>query len=491
MTFNFLNIVNDKDHPGSKYLLDSSREYAIYVCDTRGIPLVLDGMKEAQRTALWLVRNRAEKLKTFALTGLMGYEKLYHHGEASANNMIGLLCAPFKNNIPLLEGLGQFGNRVAPVEGIGAPRYTEIRRAKAAEKLLYADLNLVPLKDNYDGSNYLPVHFLPLVPLVLLNGIKGVAVGWSTEILPHDLKALINATQDALTGNKIKSLPPKFDRYATKIEKVGDNQWAFYGSCEIVNTTTIRITELPPMMTVEQFRRRLISMEEEKQFVTFADRSTENIDITVTFKRGQIKDWTEKDAITFFKLRETTKERIVVVGSLTKVTDAEEQLRKAQTPEQRNDAYTALKQAYTTISQYSSPEDLIYEFVNWRLGWYTNRYQKLVKDDNYELLYWKCIDALFTNKFTQRLGKFGNKADVVADVTKVATAKKINVDDTQIEKIVNLATYKWTVEFSQDVKNKIAELEKNIKLNVSILKSPTKLKQVYISELEELKKIKF
>jgi DNA gyrase/topoisomerase IV subunit A len=288
----------------SDYILNTSREYSIYVCSTRAIPSVIDGLKDGQRVALWLLRNRAEKLKTSALSGLMAYERLYVHGDVSANNAIGLLAAPYKNNVPLIEGLGQFGSRVAPVDGIGAPRYTEVRRAQSAQLLLYRDLDLVPLKDNYDGSNKQPVHFLPLIPLVLLNGVEGVAVGWSTSILPHRLKDLIQATQDALRGKKIKTIAPHFERYDIDIKNVGQSQWEFHGKVTIEDTSTVHISELPPGLSIDKFNAFLSKLEEDDQIVSYTEGSTEVIDVTVKFKRGSIKNWTPAKAVEFFKIKE-------------------------------------------------------------------------------------------------------------------------------------------------------------------------------------------
>lgn len=263
----------------SDYLLQSSRDYAIYVCETRAIPNVQDGLKHGQRIAMWLLRNRSEKMKTFALSGLMGYERLYVHGETSANGAIGLLAAPFKNNTAMIEGLGQFGSRVAPVEGIGAPRYTEVRKSKAAEAILYRDLDLVPLTDNYDGSNKQPVHFLPLIPLVLLNGVSGVAVGWSTEILPRSLKSLIQASQDALNGKPIKGLEPHYARYNITVKTLDTNKYEYSGKADIIDTSTVRITELPPGMSIEKFRLNLITMEDADMIQGFTDRSLSLIHI--------------------------------------------------------------------------------------------------------------------------------------------------------------------------------------------------------------------
>lgn len=82
----------------------------------------------------------------------------------------------------------------------------------------------MPLRENYDGSNREPVHFLPLIPTVLLNGVSGVAVGWSTEILPRSLKGLVQATLDALDGREeLRGLEPFFARYDVAVRHVAGN----------------------------------------------------------------------------------------------------------------------------------------------------------------------------------------------------------------------------------------------------------------------------
>lgn len=446
----------------SDYLIETSREYSIYVCSTRAIPFVTDGLKHGQRIALWLLRNRAEKLKTFALSGLMGYERLYVHGETSANDTIGLLAAPYKNNTPLIEGLGQFGNRVAPVDGIGAPRYTEVRRAKAAEAILYRDLDLVPLKDNYDGSNQEPVHFLPLIPMVLLNGVSGMAPGWSTEILPRSLKGLVQATQDALAGAKtLRGLEPHYERYNITVKPTAGNQYEFSGKAHIEDTSTIKITELPPGLSLSNFRKRLIQMEEVETITSFTDRSTDCIDITVRFKRGSLKGWTDDKAIEYFKLREKNTERLVVIDW-----------------------------AGNRIRSYEDPTQLVRDFVAWRLNWYTTRFERLVADTSYERTYWLILKALFASGFTKKLGTFENRAAMSEVVQDVARKAKIVAEEAHLDRVLNLATYRWTKEFESEVDAKIAALTASIADYTATLASPDKLKAVYAAELDELKRLK-
>lgn len=475
----------------SQLILRSSREYAIYVCSTRAIPAIEDGMKNGQRMAMWLLRNRAEKLKTFALSGLLGYERLYVHGEVSANNTISLLAAPYKNNVPLIQGEGAFGSRVSPVDGIGAPRYTEVMRSKAAQALFYTDLDLVPLEENYDGSNVQPKHFLPLIPVVLLNGVSGVAVGWSTEILPRSLKSLIKASQDALAGRKVTGLEPYYNLYDIDVKPLAKNQWEFSGKAKIIDTSTVHITELPPGEKLEKFRERLIVMEDAGTIQRYNDESADSISIFVTMKRGSLagtpattvpahvemvdgvkfkypatkvpakKAWTSETAIEFFKLREKVTERIVLIDW-----------------------------GRSRMKTYSDPEQLVIDYVNWRLGWYTTRYKKYRTDTLYELNYLLALKALFVDKFTARLGKIENRAAIEADVTKVVTKAKLKLDDSQMDRIVSLPTYRWNKEFEASVDEQINKARAEIADYEDILSKPERLKSIYNGELEELKKLK-
>jgi hypothetical protein len=466
----------------SDYLLKSSTEFSIYVCTTRAIPHAGDGLKHVQRMVLWLMRNRAEKIKTVALSGLLAYEKLHVHGEQSANEAIGLLAAPFKNNIPLIEGEGQFGSRTQPdKEGIGAARYTEVKRAKASEIMLYHDLDIVPLVDNYDGSYKQPLYFLPLIPLVLLNGVSGVAVGYSTDILPHSLKSIVDATKAAVKGKPITPLVPKYDKYDITITSTGTlNQWVFSGKVEIIDTSTFRILEIPPGFKFKSdppkekeketkkkripagFINKLNDMEDRDLIQGYTDRSTDHIDIVVRMKRGSIAGWTPENAIDFLKLREKTTERIVV-----------------------------LDWSGERIRSYNTPEDLVLDFAQWRLGWYGVRYDKMISDTAYELPYWLALQTLFAKSFPTLLGSFVNKASMMEEVMKTLDYQEDTphiIDEAQLNKIVNIATYYWTKEFSSTVDLKAAELTKNLADYIEIRADPDKLRDIYVSELDQLAK---
>lgn len=438
----------------SDFINTSSKDYAIYTAQNRAIPSSCDGLKDGQRKMLWMMRNKSEKVKTISLSGAAIQEGIFLHGDVSASDTISRLAAPYLNNVCLFEGLGAFGTRVSP-DGWGAPRYTYVKKSKAAEALLYTDLDIVPLKPNYDGSVMEPANFLPLIPLTLLNGVSGIAVGWSTEILPHALKDLVAATIAAIDHKPIPKLMPTYSYLNTSVRGLGDNAYEFTGAVTMDSTTSIKVTELPPDLTLEKFKVRLNAMEENGEIHTYVDRSTKLIDVEVRFKRGVIDGWTEQQAIDFLKLKSKTTQRIVVLDFNN-----------------------------SGIKQYDKAEELVQAFVEWRIKWFTTRYTKL-RDGLIRELNFACgIQACLKGGLPKWLPTAQNKSDVSDQVRKLTA--KINLEDDQIERIVSLPTYRWAKDAIEKVEGEIAELGEKIVEYETILADPKKIRNIYKAEVSAL-----
>lgn len=439
----------------TQYIKDTAREFSVYTAQSRAIPSVCDGFKDGQRKIMWILRNKSDKIKTVSLAGALIESNLYNHGDASAADTISHLAGFHVNNVPLIEGIGNFGTKVAPNE-FGAPRYTYVKRNSVSQDLVYPDLDIVPLRENYDGSNVEPVHFLPLIPLVLLNGISGIAVGWSTDILPHRLSDIVDATITALDGKKIKKLEPYYQYADCKVENIEGNSWEFIGNVTKTDASTVKITELPPGLTLDKFRSHLNKLEEEGKINSYIDKSTKVIDVVIKFPRGSIKDMPENKIVDLLKLRKKQTERIVV-----------------------------LSWNNTSISYYDTVEDLIKDFVEWRLGWYTKRYEKFIKDDSYEKIFWEGVKLCFEKKLPSKISTKKNKKELEDEVRKITSNLKIS--DEQVDKISSLPSYKWAQDHYQSVLDTIAKLESSIKDYEKILKDPKLLKEVYKTELKTLK----
>ena len=441
----------------SDYILDTSRDYSIYVCQSRGIPSVSDGLKDAQRKALFVIKPMADKIKTVSLSGQLISSNIYLHGDVSASEAISLMAAPYCNNVMLLHGIGAFGTRVGPTDW-GAPRYTYVKKSQHTEKLIYTDYDIIPLKENYDGSVMEPQNFLPLIPIVLLNGISGIAVGWSTKILPRKFKELVDATLAVIDNKKTRpELLPCYEYLDCAVKDLGGNSYEFTGKCT-VGTTTITVTELPPDLSLEDFRARLNKMEDEDLITGYTDRSTKDINVEVRFRRGELTGWTPEQAIAFLKLRSKSTERLVVLD------------------------WTG-----SNICQYDDPWKLIEEFVDWRLGWYTVRYQKLIADTT-KLLNWNlALKACHDKLLPAFLPKAANKAEIIDKISQIT--QKIDIDDDQRDRIASLASYRWAKDTYSEIIATISQLQSTISEYQAILADPVKIRGIYREEVAALKKL--
>ena len=442
----------------SDFINTSSREYAIYTAQNRAIPSVCDGLKDGQRKMLWLMRTRSEKVKTISLAGQVIQEGLFVHGDSSAAETISRLAAPYLNNVPLLEGIGAFGTRVGP-DSWGAPRYTYVKRHAVAQALLYPDLDLVPQKPNYDGSVLEPVNFLPLIPLVLLNGVSGIAVGWSTDILPHSLESLIDTVVAAIDQKPLPVLVPNYDYLQVNVRDLGGNSYEFKGQVEIVSATLLKVTELPPDLSLEKFRARLNQMEDDDLIHSYVDRSTKTINIEIRMKRGSMEAWTQEHAVNFLKLRSKSTQRLVVLDFNN-----------------------------TSIRQFANAGELVQAFVEWRLTWYTKRYQKLIEQTQRELTWYQALKLCYDQKLPAFLSQAANKQAIVERVQKITSKLPIELD--QIDRITQLASYRWAQDQYQDTLDKIAEQEKLLAQYQAMLASPAALRKQYRQEVTALKKLK-
>ena len=439
----------------SEYISDTSKEYALYTAETRAIPRVTDGLKDGQRKALWVLRNKDAWYKTSSAASLTVYEGLYIHGDSAIQDTVSRLAAPFLNNICFLKGDGQFGSKLSP-DSFGAPRYTSVARDKSAQDIMFTDLDIVPLMENYDGSNFSAATFLPIIPTVLLNGVSGVATGWSTDILPHKLSDLADGCLNILDGKKVRRLKPYYNNYNIDIDNLEDNTWILKGKITIDDSVTISIKELPPGMKIEKFREFLDQLEEENKIKDYIDKSTKHVDVKVKLSREFLRGKTQDDLIDFFKLKTRTTERMVVIGFNGK------------------------------MKVYETHNELFEDFVDWRLTWYVKRYQNLLRLTKEELNYSKAIKECFDKKFPDELLGFKNKKEVENWVDTIT--KKFKIGDNDVGKIVGMPSYKWTKDAYNDIVNEIKRLQDLEKEYTDILNSKDRIKEIYKKELLDLRK---
>jgi topoisomerase-4 subunit A len=181
-------------------------DYAISVVKGRALPDVSDGQKPVQRRILYAMNElglgpTAKPRKSAAVVGdVLG--KLHPHGDQSVYDALVRMAQDFSLRYPLIDGQGNFGSRDG--DGAAAMRYTEARLTPIARLLLdEIDMGTVDFQPNYDGSTQEPRTLPARLPMVLLNGASGIAVGLATEIPSHNLREVADATVAMIRNPKI------------------------------------------------------------------------------------------------------------------------------------------------------------------------------------------------------------------------------------------------------------------------------------------------
>lgn len=343
----------------TEYLDQDYREYAVYVVEERAIPSVIDGFKPTQRKVIFVAdkvwRNGSEKpLKIFQLAGKVASDAHYHHGDGSLNGAIVGMAQKFKNSMPVLEEIGQFGSLRSPEAG--APRYISTKLHKNF-RLLYMDFEL--LTPRYEEGNEIePSYFLPIIPTVLLNGGSGIAVGFATNILNRNPLDLIDACIKELDGKKYKEPTPWYNGFSGEcIKDPNSNSWLFRGKYEVKNTTTLDVTELPPSMTYEKFDSHLISLEETRRLTGYDNNCRANVNYVLKFRREDLKSLQDSSRLDrFLKMEEKQSENFTVLDETG------------------------------NLKIFESATEIIQYFVKFRLTYYIKRKEFLINKIQNELL---------------------------------------------------------------------------------------------------------
>ena len=190
------------DDPPLRALIDKNfLSYASYVIRDRAIPALEDGLKPVQRRILYALHRQDDGRFTKVANVVGDCMKFHPHGEASIGDaLVGLTQKRY-----LIEGQGNFGN-IFTGDPAAAPRYIECRLTELARSEVFND-DLTRFIPSYDGRNKEPVVFPSKLPLVLMMGAEGIAVGLSTRILPHNFCELLES-QIAILQNKPFALLP-------------------------------------------------------------------------------------------------------------------------------------------------------------------------------------------------------------------------------------------------------------------------------------------
>jgi DNA topoisomerase-2 len=328
------------------------KPYANYD-NERSIVNLIDGLKITQRKVLYtcLLKNVNSEMKVAQLASSVAYETQYHHGEQGIAGVICNLAQDFtgSNNLNWLDPIGQFGSRLSPVPA--AARYIFTKLSKNFRLYFRKEDDIILEHLFEDDFKIEPNFFVPILPGVLLNNSLGIGTGFASTILSRDPKELVKYIKAKLSGSSKKfQLLPHFRGFKGSVTRLDDNKYQIKGSISRINATQVKITELPVGMYLDDIKKQLNKLVENNSIKDYEDNSTEEgFDIDVFYQRGILNSMEDDTILEKLKLVTTVTENLTCwlpTGKLRK---------------------------------FGSVNEIIDYFIDWRLGKYTDRIDKLIE----------------------------------------------------------------------------------------------------------------
>ena len=449
--------------------------FSDYDCK-RSIPSLIDGLKPSLRKIIYscFKRNLKKEIKISQLAGYVSENSAYHHGEQSLYDSIIGLAQNYvgSNNIELLVPKGQFGTRLDCGKDSASPRYIFTHLSEITYHIYNPLDNPLLSYNEDDGQKIEPVWYIPIIPMILINGTEGIGTGFSTKVPSHDPELVIKNLIRLMNNEPLEKMIPWFRGFQGKVEfksinEYGIEQYVNFGNYQILDDNTVLITELPIGRWTDDYKSYLETLiidktnENSKQcLLDFVNHSTEKtVKIILKFKKDELE-------------------------SLIK-TNKFESLFKLSDTKYTNYSNMHLYNNKEIICKYECVEDILKEYYMLRLIYYDKRKEYMLKSIKKEL---NIIESKirFINEFIN------------------GTINIIQKEDDEIEKLLEEHNYpKFSSESDEDkfsydyllnmrirtfTKNKIDELNKQYEnklgiYNVLINKSD---KDLWKEDLEKL-----
>lgn len=277
---------NMETHPGKLHRLFDNNflEYTSYVIRERAIPSIEDGLKPVQRRILQTLFNM-EDGRFHKVANLVGETmKLHPHGDQS----IFAALVNLANKGFLIERQGNFGN-ILTGDRAAAARYIECRLSPLAKEILF-NKALTEFTESYDGRMLEPVTLPAKIPLLLLLGAEGIAVGMATKILPHNFCELLEAQKKILVGEEFSLYPDFPQKGLVDVSNYDDGNGKIRCRARIeeLNEKTIVIKEIPFSTTTQSLTDSIEKAAKagKIKIISINDYTAENVEIEIKLARG-------------------------------------------------------------------------------------------------------------------------------------------------------------------------------------------------------------
>ena len=273
---------------------------------SRSIPNLCDGMKTSQRKILYscFKRNLKSEVKVAQLAGYISEHSAYHHGEMSLHGtMIGMAQDYVgSNNINLLYPGGQFGTRILGGKDAASPRYIHTRLEDLTDLIFNKSDNEILNYLDDDGYKVEPEYYVPILPMILVNGSQGVGTGFSTFIPCYNPMDICKYLINMIEKQPVFEMMPWYRNFTGDISKQDTDSYLSSGKFKITSYKTIEITELPIGTWTDSYKEFLEELLDEsskkknekpkesiiKDYINNSSEST--ISFTLEFKPNILKD---------------------------------------------------------------------------------------------------------------------------------------------------------------------------------------------------------
>ncbi len=435
----------------------------------RSIPKLADGLKPSQRKILYaaILKNIfATEIKVAQFAAYVSENTQYHHGEASLQSTIVKMAQNFvnSNNINLLIPSGNFGHRKQNGEEAADARYIFTQLNKLVKCIFRVEDKDILNYIDEEGTLIEPSEYAPIIPLILINGSEGIGTGFSTKIPMFNPKDVINNILKMLDGEQPDDIHPWYKGFKGKIVKTGDYSYNMYGVYEVINETTIRITEIPIKYSIDSYKYELENHVEEIFLKREKDKDKENkenknsksipkrikedqyfidniqnnsgnnkIDFTIQFTKNYLQQFLKNN---------TLEKNLKLISSIS-----------------LSNMY--LHNTKGVITKYEYIEDIFHEFYSWRLGIYQQRKNYKIKflENEMNILKYK---IKFINQILKDEIKIYKRkeSDILNDLVKL----KYPMFSSDISETAELSySYLTSMKLFSLTEEKINELENNYK----------------------------
>jgi len=376
----------------------------------RSIPHVSDGLKPSQRKVIYacLKKNLTSDMKVAQLAGYVAEQTAYHHGEASLQGTIVNLAQNFvgANNLNLLEPSGQFGTRLAGGKDAASSRYIFTRLAPHT-KTIFDPLDNSVLKYVVDdGQHVEPEFYSPVIPMILINGAEGIGTGFSCYVPPFDAEAVKHNILCGLEQVPMVAMKPHFKGFKGKITKTKDHTWVMEGIVE-KEGSQLHVKELPPGRWIQDFKEHLDDLVDKGTIQKYENHSSE-----------------------------TTPDFRIWGGE-----GLENPIRDLGLTKTIHTSNMYLIGPNGAVKKYNSPEEILMEYMEIRIGTYKKRKAHLLKQLDSEIQ-WLSEKARF-------IGFVINKRVQVLNVPLEEIRGQLRAENFKEEiwsKLLDIKTYQYTRE---------------------------------------------